>query len=60
MAVNIEGIASSLGSSIEPFALPFDSTKREQMTIKATHNVIQENGVDLGSGPLVLHLVRNL
>ncbi len=60
MAVDIEGIASSLGSSIEHFTRPFDATKRAQMTMRAQHNVIQENGVELGSGPLVLHLVRNL
>jgi hypothetical protein len=60
MAVDIEGIASSLGSSIEPFALPFDATKRAQMTMRATLNVIQENGVELSSDPPVLHLVSNL
>ncbi len=60
MADDIERIASSISSSMEPFALPFDATKRAQMTIRAMHNAIQENGVELSSGSLVLDLVRNL
>ena len=60
MAVDIEGITSSLWSSIEQFALLLDATKRVQMTMRATHDVIKDNVIELCSCPLVFRLVRNL
>ena len=60
MAVDIEGITTSLGSSIEQFALSFDTTERVSMTMRTTHDVIKHNGVELCSCPPVLRLVRNL
>jgi hypothetical protein len=57
MAVDVAGITSRLGSSIEQVALPFDATKRTQMTLRATHNVFEEN--DVQHCLLVLFLVRN-
>ena len=60
MAVDIEGITSSLWSSIEQFTFPFDATKRAQMTVRDTHDVIKDYVVEFCSCPLVLRLVRNL
>ncbi len=55
MNVDIEGMAWSLGPSIESVALPFYATKRAQMIVRAMHDAIKENDVELGSCPLVLH-----
>ena len=60
MAVDIGGITSSLWSSLEQFTLPFDATKRAQMTVRATHDVIKDYAVEFCSCLLVLNLVRNL
>ena len=60
MAVDIEGIASSLWSSVEQITLPFDATKRAQMTVCAKNDVIKDNDVEFCSCPLVIRLVRNL
>ena len=49
MAVDIEGITSSLWSSIEQITLPFDATKRAQMTVRATNDVIKDNVVEFCS-----------
>jgi hypothetical protein len=49
MAGDIEGITSSLWSSIEQITLPFDATKRAQMTMRATNDVIQDNVVEFSS-----------
>ena len=45
MAVDVEGIAPRLRSSVEQVAFPFDATKRAQMTMRTTHYVVYENGV---------------
>ena len=42
MALEIEGISPSIGSSIEKIALPFDTTERVQMTVRTAHDVVKE------------------
>ena len=59
MAVDVEGIASRLGPSVEVVTFPFDATKRAQMTVRTTHDVVDENGDEFSCCPLVLILVRN-
>ncbi len=59
MAVDVEGIAPRFGSSVEQVAFPLDATKRAKMSMRTTHHVIDEDGVEFGCGPLVPLLVRN-
>ena len=59
MAVDIEGIASSLWSSVEQITLPFDATKRAQMTVRTPNHVVEKNRVELSGCPFVLNLVGN-
>jgi hypothetical protein len=59
MTVDVEGVASCLGSPVEQVALPFDATKRAKMTMGTPNNVIEQNIVELSCSPLVLILVRD-
>ena len=59
MPVDVEGIAPRLRPSVEEVTFPFDATKRAQVTVRTTHDVIDENGVEFSGCPLVLILVRN-
>ncbi len=61
MAVDVERITPGLGSSVEQVALPFDATKRTQMTMRTTqctHKVVKDSVIQLRCCPLVLLLVR--
>ena len=46
MPVDVEGIAPRLRPSVEEVTFPFDATKRAQVTVRTTHDVIDENGVE--------------
>ena len=59
MAVDVEGIAPRFRSSVEQVAFPLDAAKRAKMSMRTTHHVIDEDGVEFGCGPLVPLLVRN-
>jgi hypothetical protein len=59
MTVYVEGIAPRFGSSVEQVAFPLDATKRAKMSMRATHHVIDEDGIEFGCCPLVPLLFRN-
>ncbi len=59
MAVDVEGIAQRITSSVEQVAFPLDATKRAKMSMRTAHHVIDEDGVEFGCCPLVHLLVRN-
>ena len=59
MADDVEGIAPRFGSSVEQVAFPLNATKRAKMSMRTTHHVIDEDGVEFGSCPLFPLLVRN-
>jgi hypothetical protein len=59
MIVDVEGIASRLGSSVDQVTFPCDAAKRAQISVRTTHRLINENGVKFCSYSLFLILVRN-
>ena len=48
MAVDVEGIAPRFRSSVEQVVFPLDATKRAKMSMRTTHHVIDEDGVEFG------------
>jgi hypothetical protein len=59
MADDVEGIAPRFGSSVEQVAFPLDATERAKMSMRTTHHIIDEDGVEFGCSPFVPLHVRN-